>query len=121
MDPIRKATPGFLLVAFSLLLWSPSSGNAVAPGSGAETMLLTGGVTGNVPFPHRRHQEDLSDCKACHQDYPQEPGVIDQMKSEGKLQSKEIMNRQCIACHRGKKREGEATGPTTCRGCHRKD
>lgn len=109
---------GFLAVG---LVFGPT---VEAPASeaekGAEKIVLTGGVSGDVPFPHRVHQQSLESCERCHDLYPQESGVIDRLKERSELQPKTVMNRQCTACHREKKRAGEAAGPTTCRGCHQK-
>lgn len=85
---------------------------------GAAEIVLDGGPTGNVSFPHRRHQENLVDCAVCHSAYPQKAGSIEELKAQGKLAKKEIMNTQCTKCHKEKKRAGEKAGPTTCTSCH---
>jgi len=85
---------------------------------GAATMELTGGERGNVPFPHHQHQNQLVDCKICHDTFPQEKGAIDRLKKEGKLQPKQIMNKQCTKCHKEKRKAGEKSGPVTCKQCH---
>jgi hypothetical protein len=81
-------------------------------------MTLDGGRSGPVPFPHQRHQKSLADCNACHELYPQRSGVLDEFKRQGQLGKKQVMNQQCIACHKQKKRAGEKSGPTTCKSCH---
>lgn len=89
---------------------------------GPETLTLSGGKSGDVPLKHRKHQDALKDCNLCHEQFPQKGGAIDQLKADGKLKGKEIMNKLCIKCHREKKREDVATGPTSsCRQCHVKD
>lgn len=87
---------------------------------GAEEMVLEGGSRGEVPFPHRQHQENLEECTLCHDLFPQEEGAIERLKEEGKLEDRQVMNRQCIKCHRDKKREGAASGPTLCSTCHQR-
>jgi len=85
---------------------------------GAKDITLVGGKSGNVPFPHHRHQEVIGDCKICHSIFSQEAGVIEELKAEGKLKKKQVMNKLCTKCHRQKKRAGEKGGPVTCKTCH---
>lgn len=87
---------------------------------GAEKMMLEGGTRGEVPFPHREHQERLEVCNTCHDLFPQEEGAIERLKEEGTLEDRQVMNTQCIQCHRDKKREGVASGPTLCSTCHQR-
>ncbi len=89
-----------------------------ADNKGAKDMELNGGNKGNVPFPHHLHQDALKDCNVCHDVFPQKAGAIDDLKSQGKLESKQVMNRQCVKCHKEKRRAGEKTGPVTCSKCH---
>lgn len=91
-----------------------------APDRGAAAIILEGGTSGQVAFPHQRHQEKLPDCNICHAAYPQKAGAIEELKAQGKLDKKQIMNDQCTRCHKEKKRAGEKTGPTTCTTCHAK-
>ena len=79
---------------------------AMANGSdkGAEQMDLFGGTRGKVPFPHHQHQKNLGDCNACHDVFPQTAGAIESMKAQGKLKQKQVMNKQCIKCHRAEKK-----------------
>jgi hypothetical protein len=86
--------------------------------TGAAEIVLDGGTGGNVHFPHRQHQEKLGDCAICHSVYPQKAGSIEELKAQGKLTKKEIMNTQCTKCHKEKQRAGEKAGPTTCTTCH---
>ena len=89
-------------------------------GNGAETITLKGGSLGDVTFPHKLHQEKLNnDCDACHKLFAQEAGSIEKAIAAGTLKKKEAM-KQCEACHKEKKSAGEATGPTSCKGCHKK-
>lgn len=87
---------------------------------GAEKMELNGGKKGKVPFPHKLHQEKLGDCDACHSLFPHKAGAIDELKAEGKLKKKKVMNTQCIKCHKAEKKAGNKAGPTSCSTCHSK-
>ncbi|MBI9077545.1 MAG: cytochrome C [Desulfatibacillum sp.] len=97
-----------------------TAGVAVSQNTGAGEMTLFGGKTGDVPFPHRAHQSTLGNCDACHGMFPKEKGVVDAMKTDGKLKSKAVMG-QCIGCHKDMSKAGEKTGPTSCRACHKKE
>ncbi|MCB2168026.1 MAG: cytochrome c family protein [Deltaproteobacteria bacterium] len=87
---------------------------------GAPQMSLDGGKSGPVPFPHLAHQKVLADCSVCHELFPQEAGAIDALKASGELKKKQVMNKQCTKCHKQMKKEGQKTGPTTCKSCHAK-
>ena len=95
-----------------------TSAAAVGENKGFENLLLQGGNLGNVPFSHHMHQNALDDCKLCHNLFPQVSGSIDQLKTEGKLKKKAVMD-QCQTCHKQRETKGEKTGPTKCAGCHR--
>ena len=97
-----------------------SAGSSMAGhGNGAESMVLDGGRQGEVAFPHGRHQVILVDCMPCHGLFPKEAQVLDKMKTEGKLKKKDAMN-MCKKCHKDLAKKGQAAGPTTCKGCHKK-
>ena len=85
---------------------------------GAKSIEIDGGTRGKVPFPHHRHQENLGDCTICHSIFPQKPGSIEELKAQGKLKKKYVMNKLCTKCHKDIKRAGRKTGPTTCSKCH---
>lgn len=85
---------------------------------GAKNIELPGGKRGNVPFPHHQHQEKLGDCEICHSVFPQDSGIIEKLKADGKLKQKYVMNKLCTKCHKEKKKAGQKTGPTTCSKCH---
>lgn len=91
---------------------------AGAANQGAENMKLFGGSRGDVPFPHQAHQARLKDCNTCHAVFPQEIDGIKKMKEAGKLKQKQVMNKQCVKCHKDQKKAGNPTGPTTCSKCH---
>ena len=88
------------------------------PNKGSENIELDGGKRGNVPFPHRQHQDQLSDCQICHAVFPRKSGSIAVLKADGKLKKKYVMNKLCTKCHREKKKAGQKSGPTTCTKCH---
>ena len=93
---------------------------AAVENKGAENITLAGGKSGKVTFPHHRHQNVLVDCKICHSIFPQKAGIIEELKAQGKLVKKQVMNELCTKCHREKKKAGEKTGPVTCKTCHTK-
>jgi hypothetical protein len=110
---------GFILLMITLL---GMAALAVADiDKGAEEMTLTGGEKGTVWFPHRQHQENLKDCKKCHDIFPKEAGIIQKMKDEGALKKKQVMKKKCISCHRKTKKAGDPAGPTSCKKCHHKE
>jgi cytochrome c-type protein NrfB len=90
------------------------------PDPGAETIILQGGQSGSVPFPHKLHQDIVKDCGICHELFKQEIGTIEKLKSENKLKAKQVMNTQCLQCHRDNKNAGKASGPISCTTCHSK-
>jgi c(7)-type cytochrome triheme protein len=93
---------------------------AAEQNKGAKDIQLSGGDKGKIAFPHQKHQEVIGDCKICHDAFPQETGSIGKLQAEGKLEKKQIMNKQCIKCHKEKEKAGVKTGPTACSKCHQK-
>ena len=87
---------------------------------GAEHIILEGGDSGVVRFPHKMHQDSLKNCGICHELFDQELGSIEKLKVEDKLKAKQIMNTQCLKCHRDTKKAGKSSGPTSCTTCHLK-
>jgi len=112
----RMILMALLLAALAAGGWVRAS--ATPPNRGAAEIVLEGGTSGPVAFPHLRHQEKLTDCNICHAAFPQKAGAIEDLKAQGKLAKKQIMNDQCTKCHRDKKQAGEKSGPTTCTSCH---
>ena len=100
---------------------SVALGGAPVENKGAAEIKLPGGTRGPVPFPHHQHQNKLVDCQICHSLYPQKAGIIEELKSQGKLKKKQVMNKQCTKCHKQKKKEGIKAGPVTCKQCHIKE
>jgi hypothetical protein len=98
-------------------VWTTSA-PAQSPNPGAAEMVLDGGTTGKVPFPHRKHQQALPDCTLCHSVFPQKTGAIDELKESGKLPRKQVMNELCTRCHKERQSAGQSAGPTSCLKCH---
>lgn len=119
MKTPRGIAAAALLLIAAAAVSSLSAGDAAAP-AGAEAIVLDGGTSGPVAFPHRRHQETLGDCNLCHGAFPQKPRAIEELKAQGVLQKKQIMDTQCTRCHKERKAAGEKSGPTTCTTCHAK-
>jgi hypothetical protein len=109
-----------LRVLIGVLALSVSPAFPQTQNMGAAEIVLPGGVIGDVHFPHQRHQAKLVDCALCHSAYPEKTGAIEVLKAQGKIAKQQIMNQQCIKCHRGKKQAGEKAGPTSCTLCHTK-
>ena len=86
---------------------------------GPEKITIDGGNKGKIHFPHRNHQDNLGDCKICHNIFPKKLGIIKKLKDDGKLKKKRVMN-NCRGCHRRLAKEGKKAGPTSCRKCHLK-
>ncbi|MBW1889545.1 MAG: cytochrome c3 family protein [Deltaproteobacteria bacterium] len=89
-----------------------------AGNQGAENIKIYGGSKGNILFPHHAHQDQLQDCNTCHSVFPQEADSIKKLKDSDQLKKKQVMNKQCIKCHRDEKKAGNPSGPTTCSKCH---
>ena len=93
---------------------------AAVQNQGAKDIKLDGGNRGMVHFPHHLHQNAIGDCNACHSVFPKTVGIIKDLKIQGKLKKKQVMNKSCIKCHRAKKKAGVNAGPITCSQCHAK-
>lgn len=104
---------------FAAIIMIVSCAAAVAmQNTGKERILIDGGAKGNIDFPHRIHQDAVSDCTVCHSVFPQKEGSIKELKVQQKLEKKQVMNGTCLNCHRAMKKEGRQTGPTSCNQCH---
>jgi hypothetical protein len=111
-----------VLASITALIAGAMAASTTAPqNKGAEKIELNGGKRGNVFFPHRQHQAQLEDCQICHAVFPQKSGSITELKTEGKLKKKYVMNKLCTKCHKKKKKLGEKSGPTKCKNCHIKE
>jgi uncharacterized membrane protein len=111
---VKAKTVGLLIIAMMLI----AAVSAAVENKGAENITLAGDKSGKVTFPHHRHQDVLVDCKICHSIFPQKAGIIEELKAQGKLAKKQVMNKLCTKCHKEKKKAGEKTGPVTCKSCH---
>lgn len=85
---------------------------------GPEHIDIDSGGKGLVSFPHREHQNNLTDCNICHQYFPMEQDAILRLKKDGQLKKKQIMKDLCIHCHKETKQAGKDAGPTSCNNCH---
>ncbi len=108
-------------VLISILVTLSAGVAAASENRGAPEMVLEGGSRGRVPFSHLKHQNALNDCMPCHALFPQEKGSIEALKARGILARKEVMNQQCIKCHRTRKDASQPGGPITCGECHKKE
>ena len=88
-----------LIAAAALTIFS--AGLALA----ADNIVLPA-KNGNVTFNHSKHQEQLKDCKLCHES-----------EKGGKIAGlgKDWAHKTCKGCHEEKKQ-----GPTKCGECHKK-
>jgi len=111
-----------LLLMFGGILFYTGIARSVADieNKGAEIILISGGKARDVHFPHHRHQNVLGDCNICHDLFPQKLGGIEELKRQGQLKRKQVMQEHCIDCHKKMKAAGRNTGPTSCARCHRK-
>jgi len=108
-----------VVVSIAVMIAGAIAANAMATqNKGAAKIELNGGKRGNVPFPHHQHQAQIGDCNICHSVFPQKSGSITELKAEGKLKKKYVMNKLCTKCHKEKKKAGQKSGPTTCTKCH---
>ncbi len=106
-------------IAVLIMLSIPFVVAAAAENRGAGNIVLEVGRLGNVAFPHQKHQDTLGDCNLCHNLFPKAAGSIERLKNKGKLKKKATMY-QCLDCHKNKVDKREKSGPTSCKGCHKK-
>jgi len=71
-------------------------------GFAADTIVLHS-ESGNVVFPHKKHQESIKDCTVCHKT------SLGTIRESGQYRPHKL----CIGCH-----EKEKSGPVNCLGCH---
>ena len=100
--------------AFCLISAAPSENR------GAPEIMIDAAKKGEVSFPHKRHQDALTDCNKCHTLFPKEKGSIRKGITEGRLDKKQVMT-YCRNCHKEMADAGEKTGPTSCSKCHPKE
>lgn len=112
-----KKTGALLIVAMLLMMMAAM---AAEKNMGAPTLVIPGGKNGDVSLPHELHQAVLGDCTLCHQLFPQEAGVIVQLKDAGTLRKMQVM-KQCQNCHKERAKAGQKAGPVKCAECHKKE
>ena len=115
----KKIPAIFIALTTALFLLLPSMLFS-AQNKGRAEIILEGGKDGPVHFAHHKHQQRISDCQVCHKDFAQKKGAIQEAIAAGKLKKKYVMNKTCNKCHRIKKPDGQKTGPTKCKACHKK-
>ena len=117
----RRWFTGATGLAVLIFMAVPCSGTPAEMETGAEEIVIDGGSNGPVFFPHRQHQDsELITCQACHGLFPQEADSINRLISDGALKSLQVMNSQCISCHRQTSAAGRPSGPRSCSTCHAK-
>ncbi len=107
---------GFLIVISTILMMVAAV--AAEKNMGAPTLVIPGGKKADVTLPHELHQKVLGDCEQCHNLFPQEAGVIVQLKETGTLKKMQVM-RQCQGCHKKLAKAGQKAGPVKCTECHK--
>ena len=77
-----------------------------AAGTAMAADIILPAKNGNITFNHSKHQEQLKDCKICHES-----------EKGGKIAGlgKDWAHKTCKGCHEEKK-----AGPTKCGECHKK-
>ena len=108
-----------LLIGTLLLGIGYISFAAAVKDRGAEIILIKGGKARDIHFPHQMHQTALENCDVCHTLFPKKVDGIAELKAQGKLKKKQVMQEHCIDCHKKMKAEGRKTGPRSCARCHR--
>lgn len=69
----------------------------------AADVIILPAESGKVIFTHKKHQEAVKDCRACHTSAP------GKMRESGDYRPHKL----CIGCHVKQK-----SGPVNCVGCH---
>jgi predicted CXXCH cytochrome family protein len=85
------------------LTWAVLAFLAYAGAGFAADVIVLPAESGKVIFTHRKHQEAVKDCTACHMSAP------GKMRNSGQYRPHTL----CIGCHEKKK-----SGPVNCVGCH---
>ena len=116
---IKNRLTTLLAIAGTLICIAAVAIGAAIEDRGAEIILIDGGKSRDVHFPHHKHQNALDNCNICHHLFPKKNGSIKELKEQGQLKKKQVMREHCIDCHKKLKAEGKKTGPTSCGRCHR--
>ena len=86
----------------------------VSADNGPEEIKLPAKM-GEVTFPHKAHQEKVSDCTTCHHKGV-EAGTCGSCHDGTKApKAKDAFHKLCKDCHKDMK-----SGPTGCKDCHKK-
>jgi len=118
---LKVSLPAALIAAAFIYGLAPDLNAGPEPkDKGAAMMQLDSGRLPSVPFPHHQHQSRINDCTVCHDMFPQKRGAIQSMHEKGEMEKKTVMNQNCIACHKKEKAGGNASGPLSCTGCHKR-
>lgn len=100
MSYIMKVTPNVFVTAIVTILLP----TVVIASEGKEVYEYTDAM-GKIAFQHKKHQDKIKDCKACH--------------TNVKIKTDELLidwgNRTCRGCHLEMK-----NGITECTDCHKK-
>ncbi len=116
---MRKFFAGFIVLMIFLFISIVVSAEDEKTSAGAAVIHLEKGRMPQVTFPHHMHQKALNNnCKACHDMFPKQSGIIKEMILQEKLRKKQVMNSKCLKCHKDRKKAGLTAGPTTCTACH---
>jgi hypothetical protein len=101
-------------------------GTLAGPAGDIKVKMLDCAKKPAVTFSHVKHAVPVPDCKTCHHTFkgegaPQKCSECHKAKKDGKkLDIKNAAHKTCRGCHRGMKKAGKKTGPTPCKGCHKK-
>lgn len=84
-------------------------------------------------FKHLAHIEalrkatpDQDTCLNCHKEVQNHTEILLENRKEKQREViiaaggiKKYMHGQCVTCHKSLKKQKKATGPTSCKGCHK--
>ncbi len=117
-----------LLVAMVFVLGAVTLASTAEMNKGAEkyTIDKCQKRKGPVEFNHWQHQKIKGvTCKTCHHkekegETPKACFQCHQCKPGNAPKAMMAFHKTCKGCHAKMKREGKATGPTSCNKCHAK-
>ncbi len=122
---MKKFVALIAMVAF-LGLAVVAFGTLVGPTGDIKVEMPDGAKKPAVTFSHAKHAVPVPDCKTCHHSFkgegqPQKCSECHKAKKDGKKPGiKNAAHKTCRGCHRAMKKAGKKTGPTPCKGCHKK-
>ncbi|MBC2716079.1 MAG: cytochrome c3 family protein [Desulfobacteraceae bacterium] len=116
---MREKLVCLLIVVFFVFLAVFSYAHEDHDDFGDEIIILEKGRMPQVTFPHQMHQTVLeNNCNACHDLFPKQHGIIKEMITQEKLKKQQVMNSNCLKCHKERKAAGQKAGPVKCTQCH---